>query len=122
MQMKKQFRCGKLTNGLTVCAYEMDSPKVAAQIWFGVGATDEDKHLAGLAHVFEHMMFKGTRTRGLGDVARDIEGVGGNMNAYTSYDYTAYVVNVPAEHLSRAADVLADICQNPTFPEDELKK
>lgn len=120
--IKGRLKCDRLKNGLLLCSYEMSSPKVALQLWLGTGSAEEDKSLAGIAHLFEHMMFKGTKKRGLGQISREIEEIGGNLNAHTSYDSTAYEINVPAEMVEKAMDVLSDMVLNPVFSDDELLK
>lgn len=112
-----------LDNGLTVILEEDHSaPVVAFQMWVNVGGADESPEEEGLAHLFEHMLFKGTKKRGLGEVARDIEGAGGSLNAYTSFDNTVYYNVVPSRHFSTGLDVLSDSIQNSAFDGDELDR
>ena len=70
---------------------------VAFQAWVKVGSADEPPALAGIAHVFEHMLFKGTRKRGVGQIAQEIESAGGEINAWTSYDETVYHLVMASE-------------------------
>src|SRR5881396_3463285 len=86
-----------LVNGVRVVVQEFHaSDVVAVQLWVGVGARDEASSELGLAHYLEHMLFKGTVTRAPGFVEREVEGVGGRINAGTSLDYTYYHTVLPA--------------------------
>src|SRR6266568_6757273 len=81
----------QLPNGLKVVLQESHAaPVVAFQAWIGVGSADEQLEEAGIAHVFEHMLFKGTERRGVGQIAHEIEAAGGDINAWTSFDQTVY--------------------------------
>src|SRR5829696_4581214 len=86
-----------LENGLTVIIREDHSaPVVSAQAWCRTGSIHEGKWMgAGLSHVLEHMLFKGTATRGAGRIDQEIQDAGGYMNAYTSFDRTVYWINAP---------------------------
>ena len=86
-----------LPNGLTLIVQEDQSAPVASvQAWVGTGSIDEDEHLgAGLSHILEHMLFKGTRTRPANAIAQAVQDVGGYINAYTSFDRTVYWIDVP---------------------------
>src|SRR5260370_6274640 len=94
-----------LANGIPVIVQEhRGSDVVALQLWVRAGARDETAAELGLAHYLEHMLFRGTTSRPGGFVERDVEGVGGRMNAGTSWDYTFYYVTLPARRiLSRLA-------------------
>lgn len=113
-----------LDNGLTIVLREDHSaPVVSAQAWCKSGSIDEGPWLgAGLSHVLEHMLFKGTTTRGAGRIDQEIQDAGGQMNAYTSFDRTVYYINVPNTGAQVALDILCDIMQNATLPADELVK
>ncbi len=113
----------RLDNGLTVIIEEEHSaPVVSVQMWVKVGSADEiDKH-AGISHVFEHMLFKGTATKKVGEVANMIESVGGEINAYTSFDNTVYYTTVPSRHFATGLDVISDSIQNSAFDPEELAK
>jgi len=112
-----------LPNGLTVVLKEQHhSPVVAMQMWVNVGSADETEAQAGLSHVVEHMLFKGTETRGVGDVAREIEASGGDINAFTSFDHTVYQVVVASRFAGKAMEVLADALINPRFAPEEIDK
>jgi zinc protease len=98
------------------------APVVAAQIWVNVGSADEDPGEEGLAHLHEHMLFKGTQTRGVGEIAKAIEAAGGDINAWTSFDNTAYHVVLSSRHLDLGLEILADAVQNPAFDPAELER
>lgn len=113
-----------LENGLTLIVEEDRSAPVASvQAWCGTGSIHEGKQLgAGLSHILEHMLFKGTEKRGGGEIARQIQDRGGYINAYTSFDRTVYWIDVPADGVTEAVDILADAMQHSTLPEDEYVK
>jgi zinc protease len=112
-----------LDNGLKVIVEEHHASKVvAAQVWVRVGSADESPEDAGLAHVHEHMLFKGTARRKVGEIASDVEAVGGDINAWTSFDQTVYHVTMPSRELDVALDILADAVQHSAFDAEELKK
>jgi len=113
-----------LENGLTLIIREDHSaPVVSAQAWCKAGSVDEGRWLgAGLSHVLEHMLFKGTRTRAAGRIDQEVQDAGGYMNAYTSFDRTVYWINVPNTGATVAIDILCDIMQNATIPSEELEK
>ncbi|MEO6184594.1 MAG: pitrilysin family protein [Verrucomicrobiota bacterium] len=117
-------RITTLGNGLTIIVREDHSaPVVSAQAWCKTGSIHEGKWLgAGLSHVLEHMLFKGTTTRGAGRIDQEVQDVGGYMNAYTSFDRTVYWINAPNTGATVALDVLCDIMQNATLPAEELAK
>jgi len=113
-----------LANGLTVILREdRSAPVVSAQAWAQTGSVHEGRWLgAGLSHVLEHMLFKGTATRPPGQIDREVQDAGGYMNAYTSFDRTVYHIDAPNTGTRVAVDVLCDIMQHATLPEDELVK
>ena len=98
------------------------APVVAMQVWVRVGSGDETEAQAGLAHVHEHMIFKGTERRGVGEIARSIEAIGGSINAWTSFDQTVYHVVVPARFAEEGLDVLLDAVSSSVFDADELER
>lgn len=113
----------QLENGLTMILEENNSaPVVAVNVWVGVGSACEEPSEYGLAHVHEHMLFKGTQRRGVGEIARVIEGNGGDVNAFTSFDETVYYVIIASRFLDTALDVLSDVVANSAFDPEELKK
>ncbi|MEJ7602615.1 MAG: pitrilysin family protein [Kofleriaceae bacterium] len=92
----------------------------AVQAWVGVGSSDEQPHEAGMAHVVEHMLFKGSRAYGLGDLVRLIEGGGGEINAWTAMDHTVYHAVLGRDHAESAIDALADTLLEPRVDHEEL--
>jgi zinc protease len=112
-----------LPNGLDVLLRETHSAPVAEiQIWCKVGSADEAPGEEGLAHFHEHMLFKGTERRGLGEIAGEVEGVGGRINAYTSFDQTVYYATLPSAEVGTGIDVLADALQHSIFDPDEVSR
>ena len=113
-----------LENGLTLIVEEDHSAPVASvQAWCATGSIDEGKWMgAGLSHILEHMLFKGTQNRKAGDIARQIQDRGGYINAYTSFDRTVYWIDTPSDGVSEAVAILADAMMNSTLPEDEYVK
>lgn len=105
-----------LSNGMTVIVEEhRASEVVAVQLWVKVGARDEAPSELGLAHYLEHMVFKGTPTRAPGFADREVERVGGRINAGTSLDYTYYHAVLPADRVDQGIAMLADIGTNATL-------
>ncbi len=112
-----------LENGLTILLKEdHSSPVAAAQLWVRTGSANEEDEEAGITHQIEHMIFKGTPTRGPGEIARTIEAAGGHINAYTSYDRTVYFVEIDSRQIYTAIDVLLDAVQHSLFDPVELER
>ena len=113
-----------LENGLVIIVREDHSaPVVSAQAWAMTGSIHEGKWLgAGLSHVLEHMLFKGTTTRPGSRIDQEVQEAGGYMNAYTSFDRTVYHIDVPNTGATTAIDILCDIMQHASLPPDELAK
>jgi zinc protease len=113
-----------LENGLIIIVREDHSaPVVSAQAWCMAGSVHEGKWLgAGLSHVLEHMLFKGTTTRPGSRIDQEVQEAGGYMNAYTSFDRTVYHIDVPGTGARTAIDILCDIMQHATLPADELAR
>ena len=113
-----------LPNGLTIIVQEDHTAPVASvQAWCATGSIYEDQHLgAGLSHILEHMLFKGTKTRSTNEIAQKIQDVGGYVNAYTSFDRTVFWIDVPKDGVSTALDILSDAMMNSTLPSEEYQK
>jgi zinc protease len=113
-----------LDNGLIIIVREdHNAPVVSAQAWAMSGSIHEGNWLgAGLSHVLEHMLFKGTTTRPGSRIDQEVQEAGGYMNAYTSFDRTVYHIDVPNTGAVTAIDILCDIMQHATLPPDELAK
>ncbi|MEO1066245.1 MAG: pitrilysin family protein [Pseudomonadota bacterium] len=113
----------RLPNGLTVVTDRMAHLKSAALgVWVNAGSRSETVSQHGLAHLLEHMAFKGTKTRSALQIAEEIEAVGGELNAATSIESTAYYARVLSENVPLAVDILSDILQNATIDAEELGK
>lgn len=113
----------KLPNGLRVITDTVTSvDSVALGIWTDVGTRHEDLVHNGVAHMVEHMMFKGTPTRTAAQIAEQIEDVGGHVNAYTSREITSYHIHLLKNDAPMALEILSDIIQHPTMPEDEIER
>jgi zinc protease len=113
----------RLENGLEVVLEENHAaPVVAFQAWVKVGSADEPPRLAGIAHVFEHMLFKGTSRRGVGQIAQEVESAGGEINAWTSYDETVYHLVLASEFFETGLDILADALMNSSFDATEFDR
>jgi zinc protease len=111
-----------LPNGIPVIIQEhRASDVVALQLWVRAGGRDEAAPELGLAHYLEHMLFKGTATRPAGFIERDVEGVGGRMNAGTSWDYTFYHTVLPARRMVSGIEMLADVGVNASLEEGLLE-
>lgn len=113
----------RLPSGLTVVTDAMPHLETAAVgVWAGAGGRDEQVNEHGISHLLEHMAFKGTTTRSARQIAEEIEAVGGDINAATSAETTAYFARVLKADVPLALDVLSDILTNPTFELDELER
>ncbi len=113
----------RLDNGLTVATDRLDTVETASLgAWVGVGTRHEPAEINGVAHLIEHMAFKGTARRSARDIAEEIEAVGGHLNAYTGRECTAFYAKVLAEDTPLALDLVADILQNPVFDPEELAR
>jgi zinc protease len=113
----------QLPNGLKVVLQPSHAaPVVAFQAWVGVGSADEQPVEAGIAHVFEHMLFKGTERRGVGQIAHEIEAAGGDINAWTSFDQTVYHLVLASRYFDTGLDILADAVQRSSFDPTELER
>ncbi len=110
-------------NGLTVIVEEYTATDiVAVQAWVRVGSKDEDDETNGAAHFLEHMLFKGTSRRKPGDMEREVEGLGGVLNASTGFDWTFYWVIGAARHFDQMLDVQSDAIMNSTIDAAELER
>ncbi|HEY3916961.1 MAG TPA: pitrilysin family protein [Stellaceae bacterium] len=113
----------RLANGMRVVTDRMDSVEtVSIGVWVDVGTRHEPSAINGVAHLLEHMAFKGTERRSALDIAAEIEAVGGHVNAYTSREHTAYYAKVLKADVGLAVDILADILQHAAFDATELER
>ena len=116
-------RCTVLPNGLTVLVRrDRSAPVVAIVTYVSAGYFDETDDVVGIAHVLEHMFFKGTPTRGVGEIARQTKAVGGYLNAATIYDHTSYYTVLPASSFAAGLDVQFDAYANSLIDADELAR
>jgi zinc protease len=98
------------------------APAIALDLWIGVGSSEETEREAGIAHVLEHMLFKGTKKRGPGDIAREVESLGGEINAFTSFDYTVFTLALAGRYADRGVDILHDAITSSAFDPEELER
>lgn len=122
--MQHQIATHRLANGVTVITVPVPGTStITSVVFFRVGSRYEADHQQGLAHFTEHLVFKGgVRYPTSRDVTQTVDGIGGEMNAFTSYEYTGFYVKAAKEHVATALDVLSDITLHATFPEQELEK
>jgi len=117
------IRISTLGNGLRIATDRMDWVETASVgMWIGVGTRQEAPDVNGVAHLLEHMAFKGTKRRSARGIAEEIEAVGGSMNAQTSREQTAYFIKVLKGDLGLAVDILADILLHSTYDPTELAR
>jgi predicted Zn-dependent peptidase len=113
----------RLANGLRVVSHHMPHLEtVSLGVWVAAGARHEQEAQHGISHLLEHMAFKGTERRSASDIAEEIEAVGGELNAATSLETTAYFARMLKDDVGLALDILADILQIPRYAEDELER
>src|SRR5882757_5687913 len=113
----------RLSSGLSVLTDRMPHLESASLgVWIGAGSRDEAADEHGISHLLEHMAFKGTKRRSARQIAEAIEAVGGDLNAATSVESTAYYARVLKADVPLALDVLSDILSEPTFDPEELKR
>ena len=117
------FKKEYLKNGIPVVMEPFKTVRsVAVGVWVKVGSRYEPYERNGISHFLEHMFFKGTRKRDTRDIAVEIDSIGGDLNAFTSREQTAFYIKVLDEYLDKGIDLLTDILVNSIFPEDELEK
>lgn len=121
--MANKTRVTKLPSGLRIATCEMPHAETAAMgIWASVGGRHEPAKLNGISHFIEHMLFKGTQRRSARRIMEDVEGVGGDMNAFTSEERTCYYATAAAEYFPRVCDVLCDLYMNPRFSARDIER
>src|SRR5271169_5216763 len=112
-----------LANGVRVITEAMPHVRsVSVGIWIGSGSRRESTEQNGISHFIEHMLFKGTTSRSAEDIARSVDALGGNLDAFTAKELVCYNTKVLDEHLSLAFDVLADLVLHPQFREEDIAK
>ena len=112
----------KLKNDMTVICEKRELPVVALSISNRFGAGSEDAKIKGIAHLIEHMVFTGTKTRTHEDISREIEKKGGMINAFTAQESTSFWFKLPSEHVFAGLEILYDILSNPVFPAEKFEK
>lgn len=113
----------RLENGIRVVAEPMEGVRsVAIGIWIAAGPIYETTQEAGISHMIEHMLFKGTERRTASQIAAEMDGLGGNLNAFTAKECTCFYAKVLDEHLPKAADILQDLVQNPKIDPEDLAR
>ena len=116
------LRITHLDHGLRVVTEQVPGAlSVAAGAWVGVGARDESPALSGASHFLEHLLFKGTATRSAHDISRTIDRCGGDINAFTTKEYTAFVTRVPQRHAEVGLDLLGDILTAPALRDADIE-
>jgi predicted Zn-dependent peptidase len=119
----RNIRREVLGNGLTVITEEMKHIRsVCVGIWIKTGSRDEDLQWNGISHFLEHMVFKGTKHRTAEDIARQVDSIGGNMDAFTAKECICFNMKVLDEHLPIAMDVLSDLVLNPTLTPSDIAR
>src|ERR1035437_5981318 len=121
--LERDIQMTELPNGVRVITEPMPSVRsVAAGFWIGTGSRCETPKTNGISHFIEHMLFKGTPTRSAEQIAREMDSIGGNLDAFTGRDLAGYTMKVLDEHLGFAFGILADMLKNPKFDEADIEK
>jgi predicted Zn-dependent peptidase len=119
----RNLRRTELPSGLTIVSEEMPHIRsVSIGIWIRTGSRHEASELNGISHFVEHMVFKGTRNRSAEEIARQVDSIGGNLDAFTAKECVCFNVKVMDEHLAQAMEILSDMVLNPTFNESDIGK
>jgi predicted Zn-dependent peptidase len=119
----REIEMTTLANGVRVITETMPHVRsVSVGIWVGSGSRRETPEQNGISHFIEHMLFKGTENRSAEDIARSVDSIGGNLDAFTAKELVCYNCKVLDEHLSLAFDVLADLVLHPLFREEDIAK
>jgi len=122
-QEVRNIRRQKLSNGLTVITEQMQHIRSASiGIWLQTGSRDEEAEWNGISHFIEHMVFKGTKHRSAEEIAREVDSIGGNMDAFTAKECICFNVKVLDEHVPTALDILSDLVLNPVFDAADIAR
>ena len=117
------YKYKTLKNGLTIVGEEIPYLKsVSLGVWINTGSRLESAKESGVSHFIEHMLFKGTKNRSAKEIARDIDSLGGEINAFTNKECTCYYVHLLDEHINKGIDVLSDMILNSSFNSDDIDK
>jgi len=123
MDEGRNIRREVLPNGLAVITEEMEHIRsISIGIWIKTGSRDEEKEWNGISHFVEHMVFKGTQNRSAEDIARQVDSIGGNIDAFTAKECISFSIKVLDEHLPIALDVLGDLVLNPVFDDQDITR
>jgi predicted Zn-dependent peptidase len=115
------IRTSILDNGIRLVSEQMsDVHSLAIGVWVGTGSRDESDQELGTSHFLEHMLFKGTDTRSAKEIAQTVDAKGGDMNAFTTKEYTAFYIRILSEHLDIALDILCDMLTNPALNSNDV--
>jgi predicted Zn-dependent peptidase len=118
----EEIRETRLDNGIRVVTEHMaEARSVTLGVWAAVGGRDEPAHLAGASHFLEHLLFKGTETRSARQIAEAVDAVGGDINAFTAREHTAYYARLPADHVGLGLEILGDVLTAPAFRPHEIE-
>jgi predicted Zn-dependent peptidase len=120
ISQNRNIRRTQLSNGLVILTERMEHVRsVSMGVWVKTGSRDEQAEINGVSHFVEHMVFKGTKSRSAKNIAREVDAIGGNLDAFTSKENICFNVKVLDEHVPKALDVLTDLVMHPVFaPED----
>ena len=121
---EKNYQVTTLDNGMTVVMTDMpNSQIVSLYMLVKIGSATEGEYLGtGITHFLEHMLFKSTESRAVGEISEEVQSLGGSINASTSYDYTIYKIDLPYTAFDQGLDIIADMIMHPVFLEEEVKK
>lgn len=123
MDNERNIRRTILPNGLTILTEKMDHLRsVAMGVWIRAGSRHETPEVNGISHFVEHMVFKGTKSRSAQLIAREVDAIGGNLDAFTGKETVCFNIKVLDEHVPTALDVLSDLVLNPTFASEEITR
>src|SRR5512143_2879690 len=119
----RNIRRTTLPNGLSIVSERMDHLRsVCVGIWVRTGSRDEAPEINGISHFLEHMVFKGTKNRSAEDIARQVDSIGGNMDAFTAKEGISFDIKVLDEHVPLALDILSDLVLNPVFDTNDITR
>ncbi|HVJ09119.1 MAG TPA: pitrilysin family protein [Acidisarcina sp.] len=123
MVQNRNIRQTVLPNGLTILTERMEHVRsVAMGVWIKAGSRHETAEVNGVSHFVEHMVFKGTRSRSAQRIAREVDAIGGNLDAFTGKESICFNIKVLDEHVASALDVLSDMVINPVFSNDDIQR
>src|SRR2546423_1083306 len=123
VQEVRNIRRQVLPHGLTVITEQMQHIRSASiGIWLQTGSRDEDAESNGISHFIEHMVFKGTKHRTAEEIARQVDSIGGNMDAFTAKECICFSVKVLDEHVPIALDILSDLVLHPVFDAEDIAR